>query len=358
VIISSVFLSNFRCYADKKINFTPFLNIIYGANASGKTSIVEGVYCLSVTKSFKTNNTEDLIKFENNSFYVEGTIKNDVSSNKISIYYDKKNKIIKRNGNTYKKISDYLGLFNVVAFSSNDFLVFKSGSRERRNLFEPIFCQISKEYIFMSNYYKKLLKERNAALKRLYFENSNKLMNLLSSIDKQLIDTGIKIIEYRQIYLQKINRIAYVEHKKITNNAEDIRVEYQSTVLNAQDYAEKLKYNLTNDIKKGATSVGPHKDDYIFIINNKNIAAYGSQGQQRNTIITIKLAMTKLIYEEKHDFPVLLLDDVFSELDESRQNALLSSFDSNYQIIITTASIADLNENIKNTANMIKIEKE
>lgn len=352
--INKVKLTNFRQFNQKEVCFSNLLNILVGSNAKGKTTIIEAINCLSIVKSFRTNDLKNLIQEDKSYFYIEGTVEKQQSESKISLYMDQFRKNIKRNQYTYSKISDYLGFFDVVTFSANDFLVFKGTSAERRILFEPVFCQISKEYLNMCNYYKKLLKERNSLLKSFYLQNKHQYDELFDALDTQIIEIGTKMIQFRQKMTHNISDYAEVHHKNITTLIETLKIEY-SPSTNIENYKQNMVNNFSNDLRKGYTSVGPHRDDYIFIINNKNIMEYGSQGQQKNALISLKLGMASLLAELKEENPVIMLDDVFSELDKSRQNALMKCFEEKYQVIVTTASISDLEKDVVDRANIIEI---
>ena len=356
MIIDEILLKNYRCYQFGRFSFDSKLNVIVGSNATGKTTILESINCLSITKSYRCIDQNELIKENESYFYLEGTVSYANKKEKIVLYRDKNGCQVKKNNYKYKKNSEYLGFFNTVVFSATDFLTLKGGPKEKRNLIDLIICQISKDYISVSNYYKKLLKERNALLKRLYFENNSKLQVLLDVISNRMMEYGAKIIETRAKFIDKISKLASDIHLKISDNTEKLEIHYSPSVK-VEDYLIELNKALVDDKKRGATSVGPHRDDCIFIINNKNIASYGSQGQQRNALLSVKLAMAELIFEEKGEEPVVLLDDVFSELDKNRQNALISCLNPAFQTIITAASISDVNDLLLKKAKIIKIEK-
>ncbi|MBE6130979.1 MAG: DNA replication/repair protein RecF [Erysipelotrichaceae bacterium] len=355
MIIKNLKLQQFRVFLNYEMEFSPNITVIYGDNAVGKTSIIEAVNCISCIKSFRTNDYVELINDSSEYFYLEATLESEKLENKVSYYCDKQAKKIKLNNNLYSKLSDFVGFFNVVCFSALDFLKLKGSANERRKMFDLVFCQISKDYMFVSNYYKKLLKDRNALLKRLIFENRSDLQKLIEVVSKQLVEYGNRIIEFREKKINEISNFAKLHHFKISEQLEDFALTYYPSVerLKIEDYSNSLN----EDLKRGHTTIGPHRDDYIFIVNNKNVTVYGSQGQQRNAMLSVKLAMADLIYEIKKEAPTLLLDDVFSELDRKRQNALISGLNPNYQTIITTASISDLDNKILNNSLLVKIDK-
>lgn len=353
--VKSIKINKFRNFSELEVSFSPLITILYGENATGKTSVIEAINCISSIKSFRTNDFLDLINDKSDYFFLECSLLNDQKEEKVSFYCDKKTKRIKINNFLYTKLSDYVGFFNVVCFSALDFLKLKGSSLDRRKMFDLVFCQISKNYMNVSNYYKKVLKDRNTLLKRLNFENRSDLKNLLDVLTEQLIKCGNQIIEIRKKYLFKLTDYAKKNHLKISNNSELLSLNYSASVdfLREEDFLKAYEV----DVKKGYTTIGPHRDDYVFILNNKNLAQYGSQGQQRNAMLSVKLGMADLINEIKKEAPTLLLDDVFSELDKNRQNSLINSLNSNYQTIITTASISDLDNKILDNALIVKLNK-
>ena len=355
MFIKKIKIQQFRVFLEYEVAFSPNVTVIYGDNAVGKTSIIEAVNCISSIKSFRTNDYLELINDSSEYFYLEATLKSENLENKVTYYCDKQVKKIKINNCLYSKLSEFVGFFNVVCFSALDFLILKGSGNERRKMFDLVFCQISKDYMFVSNYYKKLLKDRNALLKRLILENRSDLQKLIEVVTKQLVEYGNKIIEFREKTIHEISNFAKLHHSKISEQLENFVLTYVPSVerLKMEDY----NHSLNEDLKRGYTTIGPHRDDYIFIVNNKNVTIYGSQGQQRNAVLSVKLAMADLIYEIKKEAPTLLLDDVFSELDSKRQNALISSLNPNYQTIITTASISDLDNKILDNALLVKIDK-
>lgn len=355
MIVSHLKLQKFRNFNEKTIEFSPYVTIIHGKNAVGKTTIIEAINCLSTIKSFRTSDYDDLINYDSGYFYIEGVLRSENKSDKVSLYYDKAIKQVKINNFLYSKLSDYVGYFNVICFSALDFLKLKGSGSERRKLFDLVFCQISKDYLFVSNYYKKILKDRNTLLKRLSFENRSELLNVLEVLSKQLIDYGNKIIDFRKEIVEKISQLAKNFHYKISDGQESFELKYYPSVscLTEEDYNRTLQ----EDLKRGFTTIGPHRDDYIFIINNKNVSMFGSQGQQRNAMLSVKLGIADVINEIKKEAPTLLLDDVFSELDKSRQNALINCLNPNYQTIITTSSISDLDNKMLDNALLVELDR-
>lgn len=355
MIVKKLKIQYFRNFDSLSLDFSPKMTVIVGDNAVGKTSVIEAINCISTIKSFRTNEYQDLINDSSDYFYLEAELQEGNASNKVSYYCDTKIKRIKLNNFVYSKLSEYVGFFNVVCFSALDFLNLKGSASERRKMFDLIFCQISKDYLVMSNYYKKLLKDRNTLLKGFILENRSEDEKLIDVITEQLIQYGNKIIDYRKQIISKLSKFAEKIHLEISGKIENLKLEYSPSVDKLTK--EVYKKTFSDDLKRGFTTVGPHRDDYIFIVNNKNVGIFGSQGQQRNAILSSKLAMAELIFEIKKEAPTLLLDDVFSELDKNRQNALINSLNPNFQTIITTASISDLDKEILDKALIIKLDK-
>ena len=337
------------------MEFSEKLNIVIGPNAVGKTTVAEAVYLLGMTKSPRASEDKTMIRDGKNVLFVEGEFYSSVMNKyKISLGYDGEKKVIKKNQSLIKKVSDFLGTIDVVWFSANDLFLLSGNPQNRRTNFDRIMCQISKVYFDALSNYKKILKERNALLKRLIFENSERHRVLLESIDESLVVEGNKIMKIRAKTVNKINEILEKEYKKNSSNKELLKLEY-SNCVGEKDFLKVLKDSYNEDLKRGNTMFGPHKDDYIFIINNKNIVDNGSQGQQRNAILNLKLAEVQLINEVKNEYPILILDDLFSELDEKRKNLLLNQMPEDVQIIITTTSLAELDASIIEKSNIISL---
>ena len=357
MIIRKIKINNFRCFNQRKIAFSPKNNIILGSNAIGKTSVLEAITCLSVLKSFRTSDQTEIIKEHCDYFYVEGEVLSENKLDVASVYFDKSAKRVKINNYVYKKLSDYVGFFNVVTFSALDFLVLKGTSSERRRMFDLVFCQISKDYLIMSNYYKKLLKDRNTLLKAFILENRGKTLTLIETVTEQMIEYGNKIIDFRRAFCLKISEFAKKAHFKISSGLEEFALKYSSSCDKLSK--EVFLKSFEEDKRKGYTTVGPHRDDYIFIINNKNIGEYGSQGQQKAALLCVKIALSEMFCKEKNVSPIVLLDDVFGELDAAKQNELLSLFQNVEQVIMTTTTLSDIDEKMLINANVIYLnEKE
>jgi DNA replication and repair protein RecF len=331
------------------IDFHEGTNILFGNNAQGKTNILEAIYVCATTKSHRTSVDKELIKFN----FDEAHIKMNILKNENSIRIDthiknSKNKGIAVNGIPIKKSSELFGLVNIIFFSPQDLNLIKDGPKERRRFLDLELCQLDKLYFYNLQQYNKALIQRNNLLKQIDFKKE--LINTLDIWDIQLLKYGKEIINQRRLFVNRINEIVFDIHNNITGNNERINIEYEPNVLE-DNYEIKLKENRDKDLKFKNTSVGIHRDDMIIEINNIDIRKYGSQGQQRTAALSLKLAEIEIVKEIIDDTPILLLDDVMSELDSSRQNHLLNSI-RNIQTIVTCTG---LDEFIENRVNIDKL---
>lgn len=344
-------LKNYRNIDFLELELKNGVNIFYGENAQGKTNILEAIYVCATGRSHRTHIDKELIKFNETNAHIKAYIQSS-TLDKIDIHLKKDSKKgIAINNIPINKLGELFGTLNIVIFSPEDLNLIKSGPLERRKFIDMELCQINKVYYHNLGQYHKILKQRNSLLKKISKENN--LKETLFVWDSQLIEYGKKIIEIRQDFINKINKISKKIHFEITNQNEELEIIYKPSVL-AEDFEKKLKKNIEKDIFYATTSYGPHKDDIIFLINNINARDFGSQGQQRTVSLSTKLAEIILIKEEKGDFPILLLDDVFSELDKSRQKYLISSIN-NIQVIITCTGIEDIIKNLQNDCQLFNI---
>lgn len=342
MIVKRLELSNFRNYDFLKLDLDEKINILYGNNAQGKTNVLESVYVCSTTKSHRTNRDMELINLNSDEAHIKLFIEKNKREQRIDIHLRKnKTKGIAINGIPIKKASELFGVFNVVIFSPEDLEMIKKGPAERRKFIDMELCQLDKIYVYNLTNYNKILAQRNKLLKDIYFRPE--LEQTLDVWDSQLAEYGAKIIERREEFIKDINNIMNPIHKELTGGVEDIKIVYQKK-CQAEDLLKKLEEDRLKDIKNKSTSSGPHKDDILFFDGDKNIRIYGSQGQQRTVALSLKLAEIELVKRLINDLPVLLLDDVLSELDSDRQNHLLKSLD-NIQTIITCTGLDEFIEN-------------
>ena len=348
--LKNIELMNFRCYETFTTNFSEKINIIVGNNAIGKTSLIEGVYFLGLCKSFRTNEDQDLIKRGKDFFYVKGILQNDDKEYKIVTSLTEKGKKINVNDTIYKKTSDYFGFLNIICFSPADLNIVKGEPRIKRKFLDRSISQIDKTYLNNLMEYNKILKERNELLKN-YDKYSLDMLKLYTS---QLAKVGKLIIERRKMFICDIEPYIQSKIKEISYD-ENVRINYKSSV-DAVDIEKSMLDNVEKDILGKTTLIGPHRDDMSFVLNDVDAETYGSQGQQRTIALAIKLGLAEYI-KEKDNKMIIILDDVFGELDFIRQKELLNVVDGDTQVFITTTTIDNINKDILEKSNVIKLEE-
>ena len=351
MIIKSIELADFRNYNNLSLQFDKGTNILYGDNAQGKTNILEAIYLSATTKSHKGSKDKDIIQFDKEEAHIRSYIEKEGVEFKIDMHLRKnKTKGIAINGQKIKKAAELLGLLNVVFFSPEDLSIIKNGPAERRRFVDMELCQLDKFYLYNLNHYNQIVNQRNKLLKDMVFQPE--LKETLNIWDSQLISFGSKIIERRKIFVEQLNEIIFEIHKKLSGDKEELFIQYEPDVL-IESYETKMKISQEKDIRLKQTSVGPHRDDFCFKVGDVDIRKFGSQGQQRTAALSLKLSEIELVKKITKDIPVLLLDDVLSELDSNRQNYLLNSI-GDIQTIITCTG---LDEFINNRFEINKIYK-
>lgn len=351
MIIKSLELSHFRNYETLDLLFDKGTNILYGDNAQGKTNILEAIYLSATTKSHKGSKDKDVISFGEEESHIRTYLEKDGVEVKVDMHLrSNKSKGIAINGQKIKKAAELLGILNVVFFSPEDLSIIKNGPAERRRFVDMELCQLDSFYLYNLNHYNKIVNQRNKLLKDLYLNPS--LRETLTIWDSQLVSFGGKIIERRRQFIEQLNDIIKEIHSKLSGGKEELVIKYEPDV-EIEDFEKKLKYNQERDIKLKQTSAGPHRDDFSFLIQDIDIRRFGSQGQQRTAALSLKLSEIELVKKMTKDTPVLLLDDVLSELDSNRQNYLLNSI-GDIQTIITCTG---LDEFINNRFEINKIYK-
>ncbi|MFA9463436.1 MAG: DNA replication/repair protein RecF [Velocimicrobium sp.] len=340
--IKSVELSNFRNYKSLSINFHQKTNILYGDNAQGKTNILEAIYIAATTKSHKGSKDKELIMINKSESHIRLKNEKDEMVHVIDMHIKKnKSKGIAIDGIPIKKSSELIGLIHIVFFSPEDLSIIKNGPFERRRFIDMELCQIDKIYLYNLGNYNKILLQRNNLLKQISF--NSELMGTLSIWDEQLVKYGKKIIERRKEFIEQLNSIIFEIHNKLSGGREDLVIQYDSNIT-AELFEKKLKDSISRDVNLKMTNIGPHRDDIVFLIKNIDIRKFGSQGQQRTAALSLKLAEIELLKMITRQNPILLLDDVLSELDRNRQNYLLDSIQ-NIQTIITCTGLEEFVNN-------------
>lgn len=351
MIIKSIKLENFRNYESLELDFENGTNILYGDNAQGKTNVLEAIYLSATTKSHKGSKDKEIIKFEKDESHIRMFLDKEGMEYRVDMHLRRsKSKGIAINGQPIKKAADLVGLLNVVFFSPEDLSIIKDGPSDRRKFVDMELFQIDKYYLYNLNQYNKIINQRNKLLKDFYFNTD--LNETLQVWNMQLVTYGKKIISRREKFVEQLNEIIFDIHKNLSGGKEELTIIYEPNV-GEDEFENKLKSSQERDIKLKMTSVGPHRDDFCFMINGVDIRKYGSQGQQRTAALSLKLAEIELLKKVTGDLPVLLLDDVLSELDSNRQNYLLNSI-GNIQTIITCTG---LDEFINNRFEIDKIFK-
>ncbi len=351
MIIKSLELQNFRNYNTLQLDFDNGTNIFYGDNAQGKTNILEAIFMTATTKSHKGSKDQDIIQFSHEEAHIRSYLFKEKITRQIDMHLRKgKTKGIAIDSQRIKKAADLMGLLNVVFFSPEDLSIIKNGPAERRRFIDMELCQLDSFYLYNLNHYNKIVNQRNKLLKDLSMKPG--LKETLSIWDSQLVSFGAKVIERREIFISQLCDIISELHAKLSGGKEKIRILYEKNV-EIDDFEERLKKSQEKDIILKQSTVGPHRDDIIFIVNDIDIRRFGSQGQQRTAALSLKLSEIELVKKSIKDTPVLLLDDVLSELDSNRQNYLLNSIGAIQTIITCTG----LDEFVKNRFEINKIFK-
>ena len=336
MIIKSLELADFRNYDSLHIDFSKGTNILYGDNAQGKTNILEAIYLSATTKSHKGSKDKDIVNFDKEEAHIRTYLEKDSMEIRVDMHLRKnKTKGIAIDGQKIKKAAELLGLLNVVFFSPEDLSIIKNGPAERRRFVDMELCQLDQFYLYNLNHYNKIVNQRNKLLKDMYFNPS--LRETLNIWDSQLVSFGSKIIERRKLFVEQLNDIIYDIHNKLSGGKEELKVKYEPDVEIA-DYEQNLLMCQDKDVKLKQTTVGPHRDDFCFMVKDVDIRKFGSQGQQRTAALSLKLSEIELVKKIANENPVLLLDDVLSELDSHRQNYLLSTI-GDIQTIITCTGL-------------------
>ena len=340
--IKKIKIKNFRNYESEEINLEKNINIFYGQNAQGKTNIIESIFLCSLGKSFRTKKDKEMIKLNEQNALVEVEYEKSDRDGKIKIEIGNK-KNIYLNGIKIKKLSELLGNLNIVIFTPDDINILKGGPQNRRRFLDIMISQLRPNYMHILNLYIKTMEQRNNYLRQIKEEHKDE--NLLEIWDEKLAEYAIKIYEYRKEFIEKIIKKLDIIHKNITNGEEQIELEYVTECDSKEKYLKLLKERRKLDIIKGFTTKGVHRDDFMIYINKKDIKIFGSQGQNRTAMLSLKLAELQVIYDEIGEYPILLLDDFMSELDRTRRKNFLENIEGT-QVIITGTEKLDI-ENLE-----------
>lgn len=354
--INSIKLNNYRNYTEEKVYFSPSLNVLLGKNAQGKTNLLEAIYYCAVAKSPRTTKESELVKWNCDSANILLDYETKAGNKKIEIMLKRRGKkIVKVNRVNILKIADLVGAVKCVYFSPDELKLVKDAPQDRRKFLDTDISQLSKNYFYMLLKYNKILESRNKLLKETL--DTNTLEQTLPIWTMQLANVGAKIISWRIKFLEKLKVYAKNSHAYLTSSQENLELEYQGIVGESeQEIESKLlkEYELSKpkDIKLGYTTVGPHRDDIAMLVDGVDIRTFGSQGQHRTVALSLKLAELEIFKDECGEYPILLLDDVLSELDKERQSRLLEKT-REIQTILTTTNV---NEYLLDNATIIRVE--
>lgn len=354
-------LTNFRNYSSLELDFDDNVNIIIGDNGKGKTNILESIYVLSLTKTNRYGIEDNLIKFNEEIAKIEGIIRRDGLIKKQEVHLTKKKKQIFINNKEMRRIRDYISNFCVISFTPEDLEIVKGSPNIRRNMINIDISQLHNNYISYLNEFNQIIKIRNEYLKKMNLDGNSDI-RYLDVVNSSMIDKALKIYEYRYDFFVKINQILPKIFKKLTN-LDNLRIKYE-TSIDLEDFdLEKIRKNYESKINKsfkvelmqGVTLVGPHRDDFSFDLNGIDMKNFASQGQQRLAVIALKIAEIYLYKEETGEYPVLLLDDIFSEIDTKKRNKIINFLLKDIQTIITTTDINDIEEDLVKNATVFKV---
>lgn len=342
MIIKSIELRNFRNYEELDIHFDSHTNILYGDNAQGKTNILEAAYMSGTTKSHKGSRDKEIIRFNQNESHIRTIVRKNEKDYQIDMHLRKNGaKGVAINKIPIKKASEIFGILNIVFFSPEDLNIIKNGPSERRRFIDLELCQLDKLYLSDLSRYNKVLNQRNRLLKDICYRQE--LIDTLPVWDTQLLSYGRSIIKKRRQFVEELNEIISEIHSRISGGKEHLVLKYEPSIDDIF-FEDELMRAKSRDLKICQTTVGPHRDDLLFSIEDVDIRKYGSQGQQRTSALSLKLSEIDLVKKSIKNTPVLLLDDVLSELDSSRQNYLLNSI-TDIQTIITCTGLEEFVRN-------------
>ena len=354
MVINRLELMDFRNYENLDVELSEGVNIFFGDNAQGKTNILEAIYLCCTTRSQKRSHDRDMIRFGEEEAHLKMYFHKAQLDRKIDLHLIKnKSKKIAVDGIPVTKATEIYGMMNVISFSPDDLSIIKEGPAERRNFMDMELCQLSREYMYSLSSYNRALVQRNNLLKQISANES--LKSTLDIWDEQIAGFGKTIIDQRSRFTEDLNTIAAPIHKRLTEGEEDLKIRY---VMNSssEDLQKNIFLSRDRDIMTKMSNVGPHRDDMECIINGDNARIFGSQGQQRTVALTLKLAEIELVKKNVRDDPVLLLDDVLSELDRGRQNQLLNSI-SGIQTVITCTGLEEFIKERINCDRIYKVEQ-
>lgn len=364
MLVRSLSLSHYRNYESLEIDTNHKVNLFVGRNAQGKTNLLEAIFVLALTKSHRTSKDKELIGWEAEQAKLHAAVERKYGDCQLDLSISRQGKKAKLNGLEQRKLSGFIGSLNVVMFAPEDLEIVKGGPSVRRRFLDMEIGQVHPSYLFHLQQFQKVLVQRNNLLKQMWDDKTNNSKVMLEIFNDQLAEHGVKIVKKRKQYLKKLQVWAEQIHAGITNGQEQLLIGYNpsftadtddETVL-LEQFMIKLTQMHNQEVRRGMTLVGPHRDDLTFSINGKEVQTYGSQGQQRTTALSLKLAEIELMHEEIGEYPVLLLDDVLSELDTYRQTQLIETFQDKVQTFITTTGVEGIHASKLRDANIFHVD--
>lgn len=363
--LKQIQLKNYRNYEQVEVECSEDVNIFIGPNAQGKTNLLESIYVLALTKSHRTHKDKELIQWDQNHTSLHGTLERKYGLCKLDLFISQQGKKARLNGLEQKKLSGYIGALNVVMFAPEDLEIVKGSPGIRRRFMDMEIAQIYPSYMHELAQYQRILAQKNQQLKQ-YSSSQSAVQSMIEIWNEQLAESGTKIMQKRQQFIYKLQQWAEQIHSGITNRKEKLKISYRpSFAIDSFDneamvfdqFMVKLSHMKEQEIRRGMTLIGPHRDDMEFFINEKEVQTFGSQGQQRTTALSVKLAEIELICQEVGEYPILLLDDVLSELDQHRQTQLIETFQNKVQTFITTTGIESVNLHKLKGAKLFEVEE-
>ena len=363
--LTNLQLQNFRNYESVQLEFTDGVHVFIGENAQGKTNLMESIYALAMTKSHRTTNDKELIGWNKEFATIKGTVEKTATKTNLELQFSKKGKIAKVNYLEQKRLSSYLGNLNVILFAPENLTLVKGSPQNRRKFVDMELGQMSSLYLYDLVEYNRVLKQRNTYLKQLAIKKKQP-DEYLDVLSEMLSELASKIVFHRLDFMKQLEALAIPIHDQLSLGREKFSVSYQATIpledgltpsQMKEIYMNQFKKNQTREADQATTLIGPHRDDLIFYLNEVPVQTYGSQGQQRSTVLSLKLAEIELMKLSTGEYPLLLLDDVLSELDDDRQTHLIKAIENKVQTFITTTSLDGIKQQFINEPVVIPIEK-
>ena len=363
--LTNLQLQNFRNYESVQLEFTDGVHVFIGENAQGKTNLMESIYALAMTKSHRTTNDKELIGWNKEFATIKGTVEKTATKTNLELQFSKKGKIAKVNYLEQKRLSSYLGNLNVILFAPENLTLVKGSPQNRRKFVDMELGQMSSLYLYDLVEYNRVLKQRNTYLKQLAIKKKQP-DEYLDVLSEMLSELASKIVFHRLDFMKQLEALAIPIHDQLSLGREKFSVSYQATIpledgltpaQMKEIYIDQFKKNQTREADQATTLIGPHRDDLIFYLNEVPVQTYGSQGQQRSTVLSLKLAEIELMKLSTGEYPLLLLDDVLSELDDDRQTHLIKAIENKVQTFITTTSLDGIKQQFINEPVVIPIEK-